>query len=113
MSVTSVAHYFRTVGVFIAVASGSYGISFAGDGNSVPGAAGFHGWAASPPMGWNSWDCFGTTLTEAQARSQADAMARLLKPYGWNILTVDIQWSEGASQGHGYQAGAPLRQGHR
>ena len=31
-------------------------------------------------MGWNSWDCFGTTLTEAQARAQADAMAQRLKP---------------------------------
>ena len=29
-----------------------------------------------PPLGWNSWDCFGTTLTEAQAKAQADAMAR-------------------------------------
>ena len=23
-------------------------------------------------MGWNSWDCFGTTLTEAQAKLQAE-----------------------------------------
>jgi hypothetical protein len=21
--------------------------------------ADFHQWAATPPMGWNSWDCFG------------------------------------------------------
>jgi len=25
--------------------------------------------APTPPMGWNSWDCFGTTLTEAQAKA--------------------------------------------
>jgi len=31
--------------------------------------------APTPPMGWNSWDCFGTTLTEEQANAQADAMA--------------------------------------
>jgi methionyl-tRNA synthetase len=45
-------------------------------------------------MGWNSWDCFGTTLTERQAKEQADAMARHLRPYGWIYLTVDIQWYE-------------------
>jgi len=40
-------------------------------------------YAPTPPMGWNSWDCFGTTLTEAQTKAQADAMAEHLKPYGW------------------------------
>ncbi|MBR6239944.1 MAG: hypothetical protein IKQ82_00655 [Lentisphaeria bacterium] len=30
-------------------------------------AADFHDWAPTPPMGWNSFDCFGLSLTEAQA----------------------------------------------
>lgn len=64
--------------------------------------------APTPPMGWNSWDCFGTTLTEAQAKAQADAMAQHLKPYGWNVFTVDIQWYEPESKGHGYKGGAKL-----
>ena len=64
--------------------------------------------APTPPMGWNSWDCFGTTLTEAQAKVQADAMAQQLKPFGWRIFTVDIQWYEGEAQGHSYKEGAPL-----
>jgi hypothetical protein len=64
--------------------------------------------APTPPMGWNSWDCFGTTLNEEQAKEQADAMARQLKPFGWTYFTVDIQWYEPQSQGHGYKAGAPL-----
>ena len=34
--------------------------------------------APTPPLGWNSWDCFGTTITESQAKAQADAMAREL-----------------------------------
>jgi len=59
-------------------------------------------------MGWNSWDCFGTTLTETQAKAQADAMAKFLEPYGWTYLTVDIQWYEPNSQGHVYRPGAPL-----
>jgi hypothetical protein len=64
--------------------------------------------APTPPMGWNSWDCFGTTLTEQQAKEQADAMARQLKPLGWTYLTVDIQWYEPHAQGHAYKEGAPL-----
>lgn len=31
----------------------------------------FRAWAATPPMGWNSWDSFGTAVTEAQTREQA------------------------------------------
>ena len=45
--------------------------------------ADFHDWAKTPPMGWNSWDCFGTTLTEAQCREQADMQAKWLLPAGY------------------------------
>lgn len=68
----------------------------------------FLSWAATPPMGWNSWDCFGTTVTEAQVKAQADYMAAHLKAHGWEYIVVDIQWYEPGSQGHGYRAGAPL-----
>jgi hypothetical protein len=64
--------------------------------------------APAPPMGWNSWDCFGTTLTEAQAKAEADAMASQLEPFGWKYFTVDIQWYEPNSKGHEYKEGAPL-----
>ncbi len=62
----------------------------------------------TPPMGWNSWDCFGTTITESQVKAQADAMAKELKPFGWTFLTVDIQWYEPNAKGHDYQPGARL-----
>ena len=55
-------------------------------------AADFHDWAPTPPMGWNSFDCFGLSLTEAQAKEQAEAMIKLLKPYGWDIFVIDHQW---------------------
>jgi len=51
----------------------------------------FHQWALTPPMGWNSWDIFGTAITEKQAREQADAMEKYLLPSGYDIFTVDIQ----------------------
>ncbi len=59
-------------------------------------------------MGWNSWDSFGTTLTEAQAKAQADYLAAHLKSHGWEYLVVDIQWYEPGSSGHSYREGAPL-----
>jgi hypothetical protein len=59
-------------------------------------------------MGWNSWDAFGTTLTEAQAKGQADFMAEHLLPHGWRILTVDIQWYEPGASGYAYRPDAPL-----
>jgi hypothetical protein len=69
----------------------------------------FKEWAKSPPLGWNSWDSFGTTLTETQAKEQADAMAKYLKPSGWEYFTVDIQWYEPNATGHTYVEGAPLQ----
>lgn len=71
-------------------------------------AADFHDWAKTPPMGWNSFDCFGTTVNEEISKKQADAQAEILKPYGWTLFTVDIQWYEDNSQGHGYKKGAAL-----
>ena len=49
----------------------------------------YHQWATTPPLSWNSWDCFGTTVTEQQVKEQADAMVKLL-PSGYKYLTVDI-----------------------
>jgi len=64
--------------------------------------------AATPPMGWNSWDCYGTTVTEAEVKANADYMARRLKQHGWQYVVVDIQWSEPNAQAHGYRPGAQL-----
>jgi hypothetical protein len=75
---------------------------------AAPVSADFHDWAPTPPMGWNSWDCFGATVTEAQTKAQADVMAAQLKPHGWQYIVVDIQWYEPGAQGHSYRAGAPL-----
>lgn len=28
--------------------------------------------AVTPPMGWNSWDCYGSTITEQEVKANAD-----------------------------------------
>lgn len=68
----------------------------------------FHRFAPTPPMGWNSWDIYGTTVTEDLIKAQADAMAEHLLPSGYTYLTVDIQWYEPESKGHYYRPGAQL-----
>lgn len=50
--------------------------------------------ARTPPMGWNSWDCFGGSVTEAEVLANAEFMAEHLAPYGWDTVVVDIQWYE-------------------
>jgi hypothetical protein len=68
----------------------------------------FRSWAATPPMGWNSWDCFATTVTEAQTRAQADFMAAKLKVHGWQYIVVDIQWYEPGATSQDYRKDAVL-----
>lgn len=48
--------------------------------------------APLPPMGWNSYDYYDTTVNEAQVRANADYLASHLKEYGWEYVVVDIQW---------------------
>jgi alpha-galactosidase len=64
--------------------------------------------APTPPMGWNSWDCFGTTVTENEVKANADYMAKHLLQYGWKYIVVDIQWYEPNAKAHGYRKDAEL-----
>ena len=48
--------------------------------------------APTPPMGWNSYDYYDTTVNEQQVRANAGVMAKKLKEYGWEYIVVDIQW---------------------
>jgi hypothetical protein len=48
--------------------------------------------AATPPLGWNSWDAYGETVSEADIRANAQWMAEHLKSYGWQYIVVDSGW---------------------
>ena len=48
--------------------------------------------ALTPPLGWNSWDGYGTTINEAQVKANAQWMAEHLKSFGWQYVTVDMEW---------------------
>ncbi len=50
--------------------------------------------APRPPMGWNSWDCYGAAVNEEQLLGNAEYIRDNLKDYGWEYVTCDIQWYE-------------------
>jgi alpha-galactosidase len=50
------------------------------------------GAAAQPPMGWNSYDAYGTTVDERQFRANSLWMSRHLKRFGWHYLIIDMGW---------------------
>lgn len=69
--------------------------------------ADFQKWAPTPPMGWNSWDCYGPNVTEEEVKSNADFMAMNLRKYGWNYIVVDIRWYVANDKSHGYNEKDP------
>jgi hypothetical protein len=48
--------------------------------------------AETPPMGWNSYDSYGTTVNEAQVKANARWLADHLKRFGWSYVVVDMEW---------------------
>lgn len=48
--------------------------------------------ASTPPMGWNSYNCYGATVTEKEMMDNALMMSVHLKQYGWQYVVVDYCW---------------------
>ncbi len=47
----------------------------------------------TPPMGWNSWNCFGAKVDQPKVAAQADAMASSgLVQHGWTYINIDDAW---------------------
>ncbi|MCD8318336.1 MAG: NPCBM/NEW2 domain-containing protein [Paraprevotella sp.] len=68
----------------------------------------FQKWALTPPMGWNSWDCYGPTVVEDEVKANADYMAEKLAPYGWEYVVVDIRWYVENDKAGGYNQTDPI-----
>ncbi len=61
-------------------------------GYSQSSSPAFWKFAPTPPMGWNSYDAFGDSVTEAEVLANANYMKAKLLPYGWNYVVVDFRW---------------------
>ncbi|HTW44170.1 MAG TPA: glycoside hydrolase family 27 protein [Acidobacteriaceae bacterium] len=48
--------------------------------------------APTPPMGWNSWDSYGPTITESQFKANVAWLHEHLQPFGWQYVVIDEGW---------------------
>jgi len=49
--------------------------------------------ALTPPLGWNSWNCFAGAVTDQNIRDAARVMARSsLIDHGWTYINIDDFW---------------------
>src|SRR5205814_3459873 len=49
--------------------------------------------ALTPPMGWNSWNCFARAVSDEKVRAAADAMVSAgLVNHGWSYINIDDCW---------------------
>jgi hypothetical protein len=54
--------------------------------------------APTPPMGWNSWDAYGLTVSEAQFKANTAVLATM-KSLGWSYAVIDMGWYMGNPAG--------------
>ena len=53
----------------------------------------FRTWAQTPPMGWNSWDCYYSSVTEKEVMQNAQYLVdHDLVKHGWEYVVIDIRW---------------------
>ena len=65
--------------------------------------------ALTPPMGWNSYDAFGDSVTEAETLANAAWLKEHLQPLGWDTVVVDFRWYD--SKADGIRPQEPRRRG--
>jgi alpha-galactosidase len=60
------------------------------------------GIALTPPMGWNSWNCWGLSVSEQKVKASAQAMINKgLTNYGWSFINIDDGWEAKARKENG------------
>jgi len=89
-----------TTGIIHGVApnSGKYRVNIqvknaAGEASRVLTIETDRGLALTPPMGWNSWNCWGLSVDDQKVRAAADAFINSgLADHGWTYINIDDGW---------------------
>jgi len=51
------------------------------------------GLSLTPPLGWNSWNCWGLSVDQDRVKAAADAMVSSgLADHGWTYINIDDGW---------------------
>jgi alpha-galactosidase len=61
--------------------------------------------AQTPPLGWNSWDSYGLSVTEAEWKSNVAWFHDHLQPVGWRYVVLDEGWYLAHPENAGSQGG--------
>jgi hypothetical protein len=86
--------FFRSVFPFDKTASigGALLLAMGNLGRGADAEPAFWQWAKTPPMGWNSYDVYGDSVTEAEVLANADYLKAHLLSHGWKFVVVDFRW---------------------
>ncbi len=58
--------------------------------------------ALTPPMGWNSWNCWGLSVSDEKLKASARAlMDKGLADHGWSYMNIDDGWEAAARNAAG------------
>ena len=69
-----------------------------------------NGLALTPPMGWNSWNKFGCSVSESIVKQEADAMASNgMKAAGYQYINIDDCWEASSRDSNGNLVADPTR----
>ncbi|WP_025865150.1 NPCBM/NEW2 domain-containing protein [Prolixibacter bellariivorans] len=57
--------------------------------------------ALTPPMGWNSWNCWGLKVDEQKVVDAASFMKEKLMNHGWSYINIDDGWEANKRSANG------------
>ncbi len=55
----------------------------------------------TPALGWNSWNCWGLSVSDEKVKASAMQMFEKLADHGWSYINIDDGWEESKRNGEG------------
>jgi hypothetical protein len=95
--ISSAAPFWSAWQTFLFVASALIVVQFDLVASPPSSEPSYWQWAPTPPMGWNSYDAWGTSVTEEQTLANARYMQEHLLPHGWKYIVIDARWYDAVS----------------